>query len=44
VDLRELGRCAEVLGVALVEDDVVFDAELFEEPEDTLGLRVLANG
>jgi len=38
VDLRELGRCAEILGMALVEDEIIFDAELFEKPEDALGL------
>lgn len=26
---------------ALMEDEVVFDAKLLEEPEDALGLRVL---
>jgi hypothetical protein len=38
VDLRELGRCAEILGMALVDDGVIFDAELFKKPEDALGL------
>ena len=27
--------------VAEIEFEVVFDAQLFEEPEDALGLRVL---
>lgn len=30
-----------MLLVALVEDEVVFDGELFEQPEDALGLGVL---
>ena len=28
-------------GVSVVENEGVFDCELFEEPEDALGLRVL---
>lgn len=49
VDGEEGGRGAEGCagvggGVARVQDEVVFYAELFEEPEDALGLRVLRWG
>lgn len=39
MDLRKLRRRAVIY--AAVENEVVFDAELFEEPEDALGLGVL---
>lgn len=31
-------------GIAGVEDEAVFYAQLFQKPEDTLGLRVLGYG
>jgi hypothetical protein len=37
--ILELGGRAAVN--SRVQDEVVFDAEFFEEPEDALGLRVL---
>ena len=39
----EEGSFGIVEGVAVVEDEVVFDAEFFEEPKDTLGLGVLGS-
>lgn len=35
------GRLGMVGGIAFVEDDVIFDVELFEEPEDSLRLGAL---
>lgn len=41
LDIFDLRRRAERLGVAEVIDQVVLDAELFDEPEDALRLGVL---
>jgi len=36
LDVFELGWCAVGFGIAGVQDEVVFDAELLKEPDDDL--------